>query len=135
MKRLRRRLFLLCTVSFGVSFIPLMSIFIRNYDRYVSSVSDAVKLSFGAVFVLIIFLLKAVGKLKIPGRLMTATVLVFFCWLFSTVLADLLLISAVWWISEAVDYFVLSPLIGRTKEAIRIKRTADATAEAIGGSR
>lgn len=134
MRRLKNRLVILYLFSMGFSIIPFACIFIGNFDRYVTTVGDAVKLSFGAVFISVILLLKAIGKLRLPGRLMTATALVFFCWLFSSVLEDMLLISAVWWVSEAADHFVLSPLISKTKEAIRIRRTANATAEAMRGS-
>ena len=131
MKRLKNKLLRLYIISIAVSVLPLVIVFISNMERYITRTADVLKLSFGAIFIIIVLTLKAIGKLKLTGRFITASAVLFFCWLFNTMLPDMLMISAVWWGSEAADHFIMAPLIARTEETIRIKRTAGATAEAM----
>ena len=88
------------------------------------------KLSIGALVIMIIMLLKVIGKLKLPPRLVTATVMLVMCWLFAKLLEDLLIIALAWWVSEIVDFIIFTPLIRRTREAILVQKTAAASAEA-----
>lgn len=129
-KRLKLRLFVLTVLSFLVSVVPLLSVFIKNFDKYVSCAEDVMKLSIGALVIMIIMLLKVIGKLKLPPRLVTATVMLVMCWLFAKLLEDLLIISLAWWVSELVDFIIFTPLIRRTREAILVQKTAAASAEA-----
>ena len=129
-KRYRLRLVILHLLSFLFSVMPLIIHFAMNADRYVKCLGDAVKITFGGIIIFIILIAKTVGKLKLPGRFVTSTVLLILCWLFSTVLSDLIIIAAVWWASEMVDFLVFTPLIKRTKESILIQRTAMAIKEA-----
>ena len=123
-------LVMLYLLSFISSVLPLLLVFMKNFDRYVSSAEDAIKLSFGVILVLVVILLKVIGKLKIPGRLVCSTICLMMCWLFATMLSDLLLISGAWWISEVVDFVIFSPLIKHTKKKIEIAETAAASAAA-----
>ena len=117
-------------LSFLVSVVPLLTVFLKNAERYISCVEDALKLSAGAMVILVILLLKVIGKLKIPGRVVTATMMLILCWLFAKVLSDLLTISLAWWISEIVDFVIFTPLIKSARAAIQVEKTASASAEA-----
>lgn len=129
-KRYRLRLAVLYALSFLVSVAPIMTLLVVNSDRYIRCLGDAVKITFGGIVIFVILAVKTVGKLRLPGRLMTSTVLLLLCWLFSTVIPDLMLILTVWWGSEAADFVIFTPLIKRTKENILIQRTANAVKEA-----
>lgn len=129
-KSLRAKLWTLTAFSILVSVMPLLLLFLFNFHRYVKSVEDAIKLSVGGMIIAVILIIKAVGKLKIPGRVVTSTLFLLLCWLLSGMLSDLLTIACVWWISEVVDFVIFAPWIRRTREALLIEKTAAASAEA-----
>ena len=128
-RRLKFSRFIFRICRFVVSLGPLVLFFFSNYDRYVSSLRDVCKLSAGGMIIAIIILLKVLGKLKVPGILVTSTIFMGLCWLFSTVLPDLLLISGIWWGSEVAD-FILSLITRRLTRKIDICEAADITAQA-----
>ena len=127
-KKLKRSLFLFRACSFLVAVMPLLTFFTMNFGRYVRCVEDIVKLSVGGIAVLVIVAFIALGKLRVPGRLVTAFVLCALCWLLSSVLVDLTVITTIWLISTAVDVMVFSPLVRYTKRRLDMSETADTTA-------
>jgi hypothetical protein len=129
-KSLKGKLVILTACSILVSVMPLLLLFLVNLPRYVRSVEDAIKLSVGAIVVIVILVVKAIGKLKIPRRVVTSTIFLMLCWLLSTMLSDLLIIAAVWWGSEILDFVVFAPWIKRTRQALLVEKTAAASAEA-----
>ena len=134
--RLRFWLFVFRLSSFLVSIVPLGVFFLNNFDRYVKEVRDVWKLSAGAVVIVVIMLFKVLGKLKVPGRVVGSALFMFMCWLFSSLLADLLVISTIWCMSEVADYMIFSPMAGAIKRRLALQETAEATAlaqRALGG--
>ena len=127
-KKLKRMHFLFKACSFMVVLGPLLVYFAMNFGRYVSSVEDAVKLSFGGIAVLVIVAFVALGKMKVPGRLVTALILCALCWLLASVLGDLTVITTIWLGSQAADVMIFSPLVQYTKRRLDMSETADATA-------
>lgn len=132
-RRLRFWLFIFKTCSFLVSVVPLGAFFLSNFDRYVTSYEDVWKLSAGAVVITVIMLLKVLGRLKIPGRVVASVLFMGMCWLFASLLSDLLIISTIWCVSEVVDFVIFSPIARAIARKLNIYETAAATAEAIGG--
>lgn len=136
-RRLRFWLFIFKTCSFLVSIVPLGAYFLANFERYVDDMEDVWKLSTGAIIIMIIMLLKVLGKLKIPGRVVASVLFMGLCWLFASLLADLLIISTIWCVSEVVDFVIFSPIAKAISRKLLIHETAEATAlatkEALGG--
>lgn len=128
-KRLKRRLLILRIVSFAVAVLPLLVFFFLNFGRYVKSIGDAVKLSAGGVVLLIMVALIALGKLRVPGRLVAAFIICTLCWLLSPLLEDLTVITTIWLVSTAVDVMIFSPLVGYTKRKVDMSESADTTAD------
>ena len=133
-RRLRFWLFIFKLCSFLVSVVPLGLFFLKNFDRYVQDADDVWKLSAGAVVITVIILLTVLGKLKIPGRVVTSVLFMGLCWLFASLLEDLLIISTIWCVSEVVDFVIFSPIAKAIARKLNIYETAAATAEAIGGA-
>ena len=129
-RRLRFWLFIFKTCSFLVSVMPLGAYFLVNFERYVTCTRDVWKLSAGAVIICIVMLLKVLGKLKVPGRLVASVLTMGMCWLFSALLADLLIISAIWCVSEVADFIIFSPIAKAISRKLLIHETALATAQA-----
>ena len=86
-------LFLLYVLSFLFSVLPLGAVFVLNFDKYTETVVDTVKLSFGGVLLVVFVILKVLGKLKMPRRVVFYAFVFLGAWLFAAVLEDLLILS------------------------------------------
>lgn len=124
----RTRLFFLYLFSFIVSCAPIIICLIVNFDKYTKTPGDSVKLCFGGVIALIFVFLKVVGKLKIPSRIVLFGIIFLMSYLLEAVLDDMLLLSGMALLGEVVDALFFRGAIKRTKEAMHIGKTADATA-------
>lgn len=129
-RRIRRSLMTFRVFSFLVSVGPLAWFFFQNFGRYVETVGDAVKLSMGGMALLVIVVFAVIGKLKIPGRLVSAFVLCALCWSLAALLEDLTIITSIWLGSTVADEMIFSPLVKVTQRRLDIQETADATATA-----
>ncbi len=115
-------------INFLVYILPLGIFFLNNFDRYVRTAKDVVKLSAGAIVIIVILFFMVLGKLKMPGRLVMSVLFMGLCWLFNSMLSDLLIISALWCVSEVLDYVIVSPISKMLKRRLSIQETAYATA-------
>lgn len=127
-RRLKCKKLLLQLLSFVFSIAPLAAVFFRGSERYVSSVADAVKISLGGVMIVIFIALKSLGKLKIPRRITGFAIAFVMCYLFASVLPDLLLITGAALAGEVIDVLIFTPWIARVEKKILVEETADATA-------
>ena len=66
---LKGRLILLEIASFIVSVAPLVVVFAINWDKYAETPADTVKLCFGGALIVVLLLLKVIGKLRMPSRI------------------------------------------------------------------
>lgn len=132
-KRSRKRcpIFLLCVLSFLVSIGPLGAVFAVNFGEYVRTVDDVVKLGFGALVAVFFMLLKVLGKLKMPRRVVFEALVVLCAWLFSSLLEDLLLLSSMVLVGEVADYLAFQPLIARRCRERERDKAADVTAQKV----
>lgn len=131
MWKLKFKRFLLRLTSFACSVGPIGAVLYLNWDRYVRTVSDAVKLSAGAIILIIFVVLKVLGKLRVPRRVTVYAIVLGLSYLFATVLVDLMLISGAALVGEAVDLILISPAIKRVSEKILVEKSADATASRV----
>ena len=68
---LKLRLFFLHIFSFLVSVAPITVSVVVNWNKYTTKPSDTVKLCIGGVIALVFVVLKVVGHLKMPRRVVT----------------------------------------------------------------
>jgi type III secretory pathway component EscR len=92
---------------------------------------QTVKLGAGCVIVLILLLLKVLGKLKVPSRVTVFTMAFVLSYLLAPILDDMMLLSGAALVGEAIDSMFFSRLIEKTKEQIRIEENATATADKV----
>jgi hypothetical protein len=124
-------IFLLHLLSFLFSVLPLGLVFAFNFGKYTETVVDAVKLSFGGVLLVVFMVLKVLGKLKMPRRVVFYAFVFVGAVLFAAVLEDLVLLSGAALLGEAVDYIFLQPVIARRKSEKEREKVADATADRV----
>ena len=129
-RQLKWRLFLLCVLSFVVTLAPLFVVFGMNFPSYVETPKDTFKLCLGGVIVLIFVMLKVMGKLRVPRRVVAYAVIFVLSFLLEAVLADLMMLSGAALAGEAVDYIIFQRAIKATREALLVQKTAEATTDA-----
>jgi hypothetical protein len=132
-KKQRKRVPLFClrVMSFFASIAPLGAVFVVKYDEYVGTVSEAVKLGFGAIAIVVFMVMKVLGKLKMPPRVVFYAMVLGFSYVFASLLEDLTLLSFMALAGEALDLFLFQPLIKRRVSERERSKVADATAERV----
>lgn len=127
----KRRLVFLSLGSFIVSVAPLLICITANWGRYVKTPGDAVSLGLGGMLAAIFLLLKVLGKLKMPSRVVLYGVVFIMAYLFEALLSDLVLLSGMALLGETVDFIFFQRAIRTAKENILVGKTADATATQV----
>lgn len=127
----RLRYVLLCIGSFLCSVGPLVGIFIWRREVYFQTVTEVAKLSIGAMIGVVLLIMKIVGKLKMPRRVVFYAVVFVMSILFEAVLMDLTLLSGAALCGEAIDYIFFQRAIAAAKEQRVVDKTAQATAQAV----
>lgn len=128
---LKLRLVLLQIGSFIVSAAPLLVYIACNWSSYVKTPTDTVKISVGLIIAIVLFLLKVIGKLKMPKRVITYAVLCILCYFLYPLIQDIVWLSALCFVGEVLDLMCFQKAIKNTKEAILIGKTADATTDKV----
>ncbi|MBE6656259.1 MAG: hypothetical protein E7609_05275 [Ruminococcaceae bacterium] len=128
---LKRRLFFLSIGSFLVSTAPLFLCVVANWEKYVKTPGDAVSLSLGGMLVLLFLVLKVLGKLKMPSRIVFYGAVFAMAYFLKALLSDLVLLSGMALLGETVDFIFFQRAIRKTKENVLIGKTADATAAQV----
>ncbi|MBQ8178311.1 MAG: hypothetical protein IJ033_03865 [Clostridia bacterium] len=113
--------------SFLVSIAPLIVVIILKWNSYTSEPSDSIKLGVGCMIGLIFIFLKAVGKLKMPSRIVSFGIVFIMSYLLKAILDDLILLSGMALAGEALDMIIFQPFIKKIKEKIQIGKQANAT--------
>lgn len=128
MKRLK--IGLLYVASLVLSCLPVLIYFFLNLDRYVKTTPQAIRLSVGAIILLFILVLKTVGKLKMPSRIVTFSVVLLLSYLLESVLSDLIIFSLLALIGEALD-LILQAIIRNQREKIKLEKIREETERAV----
>lgn len=126
-RRLKWRLHLLRVLSVAACVGPLAVIFLANFDRYVTTVDEGIKLAGGGALLLVLIALVALGKMKLPPRVVVYALVALIAWLIQPILPDLVVLCVSALIGELVDFIIIKRLIRRTEEALLIDRAADET--------
>lgn len=127
MKRSKLKISLLYLLSFVLSIGPVAVYFLMNMDRYVKTVSDKVKITVGIALLLIIVVLKVLGKLKVPSRAVLFGIVFILSYLLSSIINDLIVFSFLALLGEIMDS-ACQIFITREKENLRATSTAKKTA-------
>ena len=130
---LKSKVILLQICSFLVSIAPLVICVAIHWDEYTATPADSVKLAFGGILALVFIGLKAIGKLKMPKRIILFAFVALFSFLLEKLLQDLLLLSVMAFAGEVIDHFVFQHFIKKLQERILIEKTATATTEQVEG--
>ena len=125
--KLRTKLIFLQIGSFLVSVAPLLVVIILKWNSYTSEPSDSIKLGVGCMIGLVFVLLKAVGKLKMPSRIVSFGIVFIMSYLLKAILDDLILLSGMALAGEFLDMIIFQPFIKKIKEKIQIGKQANAT--------
>ena len=132
LKRERAKLFFLSLGGFLASLLPLCVLFVMRWELYVTAVpGGAIRLSLGGGMIAALILLKILGKLRMPSRLLVMVLCLVMVYLLEAVLSDLALILWMAIVGEGADAFLFAPLVRRVRERIRIMKQADATADRV----
>ena len=130
-RQLKRKLLLLYIVSLLVTLGPLVAVLAINWRGYTETAAETVKLTMGGMLIAVFMLLKVLGKLKIPRRVVCYAFVFALAYLLEAVLADLMILSGAALLGEVIDYIFLQRAIKGTKEAVLAAGTADATADRV----
>lgn len=118
-------------LSFVLSIGPVISYFLLNLDAYVQTVAQGIKLASGFAILMIIVLLKVLGKLKIPSRIYLFGIVFLLSYLLAAILKDLIIFSFLALVGEILDS-ICQALIKRAKESRRVEREAEKHAQELG---
>lgn len=129
---MRIKIFLLYVLSFLCSIGPVSVFFLINWDRYVQTVPEKIKLSCGIVFLLIIVLLKVMGKLHLPSRAALFGIIFVMCYLLEAIIDDLLILSFLALVGELLDA-ICQLFLRRAKKKQNNEELAETVANAING--
>lgn len=128
---LKTRLIFLEIGSFVISVAPLLIFVFANWSNYAKTPSDTIKISVGLVIAIVLFLLKVIGKLKMPKRVVTYAVLCVLCYFLYPLIQDIVWLSGLCLVGEVLDLCIFQKPIKATKEAILVNKTADATTDKV----
>lgn len=126
----KSKLIFLYIISFIFSFAPILTYFIVNMDRYVSTTYEGIKLFTGGVILAFVLLLKTLGKLKIPSGVCLFGVLFVLSYLLNAILQDLMIFSLLAFVGEVTDS-IIRIFINREKRKISEQRSAAVTAKEV----
>lgn len=132
LRRERVRLALFSLGGFLSAFLPLATLLLLRWERYTAVPAGGVRLTLGGLVIALLLLLGVLGKLKLPSRPTVLAVALALSYLLEAVLAELSLILWVALFGEALDAFLFTPLIRRSRARIERLATANATADAVG---
>jgi hypothetical protein len=121
------KLAMLYVCSFLASTLPLLFVIINRWDHYAQAPSDTIKITIGGLIGLFFLFLKAIGKLKMPSRIILFSVIFVMAYLLKNLLDDIILLSGMALLGEVIDFFVFQRMIKITRENIIVSKTADAT--------
>lgn len=127
----KAKLILLQIGSFVISSAPLLIYVFCNWDRYVQTPNDTFKITVGLFIVGILFLLKVLGKLKMPSRVITYGVLCILCYFLYPLIQDIVWLSALCLLGELLDLILFQKTIKNMKEQILIDKTANHTSSKV----
>lgn len=124
------KIMLLYLFSLALSCLPVVIYFFVNLGKYVKTTHQAVKLSAGAIILLFVLVLKVVGKLRMPSRIVTFSTVLLLSYLLEAILCDLIVFSFLALIGEVLD-LILQAIIRNRKERIIMEKMSRETEKIV----
>lgn len=121
---------ILYVLGFLLSIAPALTYFFINFDTYVKSTYDGVRLASGGVILCCIVLLKITGKLKIPSAVSVFSMIFVLSYLLDAVLADIMIFSLLALCGELCD-MIIQIFIKRERARALNERLASETAKEV----
>ncbi len=121
---------ILYTLSFLASTLPVLIYFIVNYDSYVKTTPEKVKLLFGGILAVGILILKTIGFLKIKSGVVVFGIIFVFAYLLESIINDLLIFSFLALSGEILS-LVIKIFILKEREKINMQKGEELVERAI----
>lgn len=125
------KLRILQLLSFVATVTPLLVVIVINWNSYVTTLSDGIKISIGLVMALLFLLLKVLGKLKMPKRVLFYALVCAMSYFLYPLIEDIVLISGMCLLGEIIDLVLFQKPIKNLKDNIYIEKTADVTSTKV----
>jgi hypothetical protein len=129
MKHPRRDWFLLSAGGLLASVAPLCAVVAVNWNDYVTTTADAVKLGTGGLIAAILLALKVSARIKIPSSTTVVLITLVLSILLKPILQDLTLLCTAYLSGEVINVIFFKRRIEAAKAYIDANRQMDATEE------
>ena len=130
MKKINLALLQLTSFIFSIS--PLLVYFIFNHHKYVGTRVEGLKLLFGGTLIVVILVLKALKKLKIPSGVWFFSIMLMLSYFLEAVLVDLKVLSFLALVGEILDS-IMQAVISRVKIKNERLKVTSAVEKALEG--
>lgn len=124
------KIVLLHILSVVLSICPVMIFFFINLDLYVTTRYEGIKLASGGIVLLVIVILKVLGKLKIPSGIVLYGIGFILVYLLSAIIKDLIIFMFLALVGEILST-ICNAVIKSSKKKLEREKTASITAEEI----
>jgi len=130
-RTLRLKLVFLYIFSFILSIAPLIILISLNHDKYFDTTPKTWKFTIGGILAIVLIVIKALDKLRFPNRMVAFGVGFTLVYLLQAMLNDILMLLAMAFLGELIDWAFIKPLIRRYKEEIEREKTGNVVADKV----
>lgn len=124
------KIVLLHILSVVLSICPVMIFFFINLDLYVTTRYEGIKLASGGVVLLLIVVLKVLGKLKIPSGIALYGIVLVLAYLLDAIIEDIIVFAFLALIGEILST-ICNIVIKSQRKKLEREKNASVTAEEI----
>lgn len=124
------KIVLLHILSVVLSICPVLIFFFINLDLYVTTRYEGIKLASGGVVLLLIVVLKVLGKLKIPSGITLYGIIIILSYLLEAIISDLIIFAFMALVGEILSS-ICDVVIKSFKKKLEREKTAEITANEI----
>lgn len=124
------KIVLLHILSVVLSICPVLIFFFINLDLYVTTRYEGIKLVSGGVVLLVIVILKVIGKLKIPSGIALYGIILILSYLLEAIISDLIIFAFLALIGEVLSS-ICDAIIKTLKKRFEREKAAEITANEV----
>ncbi len=130
MSVMRLKLALLHILSVLLSIGPVLTYFFLNMGKYTKTVPETVKLCAGGGLLLVIVIIKVLGKLRIPSGVVLYGIVFLLTYLLNAIIEDIMIFALLALLGELLAMICNAVIKAKAKKFER-EKTASKTAEEI----
>ena len=108
----------------------MLIFFIINFNCYVTTKYEGIKLASGGMILLVIVILKVIGKLKIPSGITLYGIMLILSYLLNAIIADLMLFTFLALVGEILSS-ICDAVIKSLKKRFEREKAAEITANEV----